>query len=322
MTISRAAVVGAGYMGGGIAQVIASAGIPVALADQTEQLSRDARERILLSVLAQEDRGLVVSGTSERMRDLLTAASSIEEAVADANYITEAVLEDVSVKTQTLRRISEAASRSAVIASNTSAIEIETLADSVNDPERFLGVHWMNPAPFIPGVELIPTHHTSTEVLTQVETFIRSLGKIATRVSDTPGFVANRLQFALYREAMLMREEGVATAAQIDEVVRNTFGFRLALFGPFAIGDMAGLDVYAGSYDSLEREYGSRFSAPESLKRLVAQKHLGLKSGSGVFEIPQETAAQLIAYRERAYAALAELKASLGEPPQPAEAGS
>jgi len=322
MNITRAAVVGAGYMGGGIAQVIATAGIRVTLADQTADLSGAARERILSEVSTQESRALVSAGTTERLRSLLVAASSLEEAVAEADYITEAVLEEVGVKMDTLRRISRAASSNAIIASNTSAIPIATLGEAVNAPERFLGVHWMNPAPFIPGVELIPTPDTSNQVLAQVEAFIRRLGKIATRVSDTPGFVANRLQFALYREAMLMREEGVATATQIDEVVSNTFGFRLALFGPFAIGDMAGLDVYDGSYRSLEQEHGLRFSSPTSLTKLVDHNDLGLKTGQGVYRIPPETAEQLIAYRERAYAALSELKAALGEPPHPTEAGA
>lgn len=322
MMLSRAAVVGAGYMGGGIAQVIASSGIPVLLADQTQQQSTAARERILADVTDQELRGLIPAGTAEQLQPLIIAASSIDAAVEEADYVTEAVLEQLDVKTETLRRISRAASPSAIIASNTSAIPIRVLSEAVDAPERFLGVHWMNPAPFIPGVELIPTQQTSVDVLANVESFIRGLGKVPTRVSDTPGFVANRLQFALYREAMLMREEGVATAAQIDEVVSNTFGFRLALFGPFTIGDMAGLDVYEGSYRSLEAEYGSRFRSPESLSALVEQNQLGLKTGQGVFDIPPATAEQLVSYRERAYSELSALKASLGEPPHPTERSS
>lgn len=315
MAITRTAVVGSGYMGGGIAQVIATAGYPVLLADQSSALSQAARDRILASVAEQETRHLVAPGTAELLQARITAVGSIEDAVAEVDYITEAVLEDPQVKAETLNRISHAATPSAVIASNTSAIPIHVLAASVSSPERFLGVHWMNPAPFIPGVELIPTDRTNLEVLARVYEFIEGLGKIPTQVSDSPGFVANRLQFALYREAMLMREEGVATAAQIDEVVSNTFGFRLALFGPFTIGDMAGLDVYSGSYRTLEAEYGSRFSSPASLEELVAENNLGLKTGQGVYEIPTPIAEQLVDYRERGYAAISQLKRTIGKPP-------
>lgn len=322
MRFKRTAVVGSGYMGGGIAQVIATSGESVILADQTAALAESARDRILASVTEQEKRRLIPAGTAERLQALIIVGASIEDAVTGADYVTEAVLEDLSIKSETLTRISNAVSASAVIASNTSAIPIHVLAKAVSAPERFLGVHWMNPAPFIPGVELIPSADTSEEVLSKVHEFIQGLGKIPTRVSDSPGFVANRLQFALYREAMLMREEGVATAAQIDEVVSNTFGFRLALFGPFVIGDMAGLDVYTGSYRSLEAAYGAKFTPPESLAALVENKNLGLKTGQGVYEIPASTADELVHYRERAYAALADLKASLGEPPHPDEHGA
>jgi 3-hydroxybutyryl-CoA dehydrogenase len=173
----------------------------------------------------------------------------------------------------------------------------------------------MNPAPFIPGVELIPGPQTSPAVLDLAEELIRSLGKTPARVADTPGFVANRLQFALYKEATRIVEEGVAAPSQIDAVVSSTFGFRLALFGPFAIGDMAGLDVYESSYRTLEKAYGDRFSPPEALTSTVEDGNLGLKTGRGFLDIDAASREDLVAYRDSAYARLSQLRAELGQAP-------
>lgn len=313
--VSRTCVVGSGYMGGGIAQVLALAGYPVVLADVDENVARQSRDRLIAQAARNAELGLFPDNAADTIADQLTAAPSIEEAVADADYVTEAVPEVVAIKSDTLRRISTAAGADAIIGSNTSAIPIDELAKDVHRSERFLGVHWMNPAPFIPGVELIASTYTDTRVVDTAESLIRSLGKVTARVADSPGFVANRLQFALYKEASAIVEEAIATPEQVDAVVSGTFGFRLALFGPFAIGDMAGLDVYKSSYDTLENSYGARFAAPESLVRLVNDGRLGLKSGQGVLDIPADEKDALLAYRDQAYARLSALRAELGPPP-------
>jgi 3-hydroxybutyryl-CoA dehydrogenase len=173
----------------------------------------------------------------------------------------------------------------------------------------------MNPAPFIPAVELIATADTSTATLNEVEQLIRAAGKVPARVADSPGFIANRLQFALFKEAVRMVEEGLATPSEVDTVVSNAFGFRLALFGPFAIADMAGLDVYEASYRSLEATFGERLAAPRMLSELVDQGKIGLKSGGGFLDIGADNATALVDYRNHAYAALSALRAELGVAP-------
>jgi 3-hydroxybutyryl-CoA dehydrogenase len=314
-TISTTAVVGSGYMGGGIAQVLALHGYKVMLGDVDGDTAESARARLVQQARDFEANGLLLEGASKTIEGNLVAAASIEEAVAAADYIAEAVPEKPDLKATILRRVSAAAPRHAIIGTNTSAIPIGELAVSVTGPERFLGVHWMNPAPFIPGVELIPGQDTDPAVLDRAEEFIRSLGKTPARVADTPGFVANRLQFALYKEAARIVEEGVATPDQIDAVVSNTFGFRLALFGPFAIGDMAGLDVYESAYRTLEKAYGERFAAPEALVATVNEGNIGLKSGHGFLDIDPAEKAALLAYRDNAYARLSQLRAELGQAP-------
>lgn len=313
--ISTTAVVGSGYMGGGIAQVLALHGYKVVLGDVDGATAERARVRLVEQARNFETGGLLPEGAGKGIERNLVAAADIEEAVAAADYIAEAVPEEPELKANILFRVSTAAPPHAIIGTNTSAIPIGDLAPSVIGPERFLGVHWMNPAPFIPGVELIPGPNTDPAVLDRAEQLIRSLGKTPARVTDTPGFVANRLQFALYKEAVRIVDEGVATPEQIDAVVSSTFGFRLALFGPFAIGDMAGLDVYESAYRTLKKAYGERFAAPEALVATVNEGNIGLKSGHGFLDIDPAEKTALLVYRDNAYARLAQLRAELGSAP-------
>jgi len=313
--IRTVAVVGSGYMGGGIAQVLALSGRDVVLSDVDAAKAEAARVRLLDEARRFVKTDLFEPGSVEILEQRLRAADSIESAVADVDYVTEAVFEDRQVKAGALRRISRAARADTVIGTNTSAIPIGELAESVERPERFLGVHWMNPAPFVPAIELITTPHTSEDAIARVEAMVTEAGKVPARVADSPGFVANRLQFALYKEAVRIVDEGLATPSQIDTVVSNAFGFRLALFGPFAIGDMAGLDVYAASYESLAAEYGERLAAPERLRKTVEEGNLGIKSGRGFLDIPSEDVPALLAYRDAAYRRLSVLRRELGAAP-------
>ncbi len=134
-------------------------------------------------------------------------------------------------------------------------------------------------------------------------------------VADMPGFVLNRLQYVLLKEAMAIVEEEVATAEDVDTIVSSTFGFRLPFFGPFAIADMAGLDVYADSFKTLERAFGERLAAPKVLTDLVAQGRFGVKSGSGFLELDPKKRDELIAYRNKAYSAMDNLLRELGPSP-------
>ncbi len=315
MTLKKIAVVGSGYMGGGIAQVLALGGADVVLGDVDGSVASQSRERLLKQAQAFAEAGLFPADAPALLEARLSAAASIEAAVEGVDYVTEAVPESLEIKRDVLGRVSAACAKDTIIGTNTSAMPICELAKFVTHPERFLGVHWMNPAPFIPGVELIASEHTLAEHVDTLEALIRAVGKVPARVADTPGFVANRLQFALYKEAVKVVEEGLATPEQVDLVVSNAFGFRLALFGPFAIGDMAGLDVYASSYKTLAGTYGERFAAPDGLTRLVDGGNLGLKSGHGFLDIDPAKSAELLAYRDRAYAALSKLRADLGPAP-------
>ncbi|MDI6943690.1 3-hydroxyacyl-CoA dehydrogenase family protein [Microbacterium barkeri] len=309
------AIVGSGYMGGGIAQVLALAGYDVRIADVSAEIAAANLERLLTEAGQFVADGLFPADAVERIQARLTAAASIEEAVAGADLIEEAVPEKIEIKHATLSRISAAARPDAVIGSNTSTILIASLATAVEHPERFLGVHFSNPAPFIPGVEIIPHDGTDEAILPFVEEVVRATGKQTARVKDSTGFVLNRLQYALFAEASQLVEEGVASASDVDTIVRTTFGFRLPFFGPFAIADMAGLDVYAFCYESLQTRWPERFATPAALQELVDAGKLGTKSGGGFLDVPAERTPELVAYRNRAYVAMQKLLDELGPAP-------
>jgi 3-hydroxybutyryl-CoA dehydrogenase len=311
----QVAVVGSGYMGGGIAQVIALSGRQVVLADVTAEQAAQSRERIIREAEDFEAKALFPAGAATRIAAAVSAADSIEDAVTAADIVEEAVPEILAVKHETLRRISAAAPVTTIIGSNTSTISIASLAEAVERPERFLGVHFSNPATFIPGVEVIPHAGTDRAVVSRMVTLLAECGKTGVEVPDVTGFVLNRLQYALFTEAARLVEEGVATAESIDSIARTTFGFRLPFFGPFAIADIAGLDVYEFCYGSLGEAYPERFAEPAVLRDRVERGELGVKSGRGFLATPPERSAELVAYRDRAYAAMAKLLDELGPAP-------
>jgi 3-hydroxybutyryl-CoA dehydrogenase len=308
---ARVAVVGAGTMGAGIAHAFAAHGIPTALVDATAALSEAGLTRSLELLRRLEAEGNVERGTSGTAERHLSMAASVEAAVRHADLIAEAVVEREDVKVRVYAEVEAAARDDAVIATNTSSIPIGQLMAGLRRPERFLGVHWFVPPLLVPCVEVIPSETTADRVVEQVVEALTRLGKTPVVVGDGPGFVANRIQFAMFREATRIVEEGLAAPAQVDEVVRSSFGFRLPFFGPFTIADMAGLDVYADIFDTLEGGLGDDFAAPRILREHVDRGEFGVKTGRGFLELSHARADELIGRRNRAYVALARLRQEL-----------
>lgn len=308
---SKVAIVGAGTMGIGIAHVFATNRVATVLVDATPEQSEAGRARAIELLERLEEEGNVERGTAAAAEQYLEAAPSIEDAVHGADLVVEAVVERSDVKLAVYAAIEAAAAADAVIATNTSSIPIGELAAGLRNPARFLGVHWFVPPLLVPCVEVIPSERTDEDVVAIVVEALTRFGKAAVTVGDGPGFVANRIQFAMFREAASIVEDGIATADEVDEVVRSSFGFRLPFFGPFTVADMAGLDVYADIFDTLERGLGARFAAPAILREHVDRGEFGVKTGSGFLELSQTQADELIDRRNRAYVALAGLRQKL-----------
>jgi 3-hydroxybutyryl-CoA dehydrogenase len=290
-------------MGLGVAECFAAAGIGVVLTDATPELTREARERLVRRAQGHADAGLMAESAVGRVEAVGTA-DDVERSVEDAGLVFEAVPEDIGLKEEILNSCSAAAPQEAVIVSNTSSLPINDLSEFVGRPGRFCGMHWFNPPEWTPGVEVIPAATTAPETVGRLVEFLRGIGKRPAVVGDGPGFVANRIQNALFLEAVRCVEEGLASPQEVDEVVRSCFGFRLPFFGPFQISDMAGLDVYENVLDVLKDGLGDRFEAPDSLRKLVEEGRTGTKSGAGFLEYTDEERERLLLERDRRYAAL------------------
>ncbi|MGO1832089.1 MAG: 3-hydroxyacyl-CoA dehydrogenase family protein [Brevibacterium yomogidense] len=310
-SITRAAVVGGGYMGGGIAATIAGAGIPCTLIDVDTTTARRRTDELICETANWAADGLLDPAEANAVTTHLSAGTDIEESVAAVDFIIEAVPEILELKHTTLARISAAATPECLIASNTSTLPIGTLAESVEHPERFLGCHWMNPSRLIPGVEIIPWTGTAEEAVDVASEFHTRVGKRPTTIGDVPGFIANRLQHALFAEALKLVDEGVATPETVDEVSRNSFGYRLAAFGPFEVADMAGLDVYQSCLEVETEHYGDRFASTPLLEDLVSAGSFGLKNGRGITPLASHDPEVVGAIRNRYFRGLTSLLESV-----------
>lgn len=303
---TQIAIIGAGTMGLGIAEQFALAGRRVLITDATPELARQAKGRLVARVAGHVAAGLLPQEAIARL-DAVEARDDIPATVRGADFILEAVPEDRAAKATVLALCAQHASPEAIIASNTSSFPIDGLAEFVADPARFLGTHWFNPPEWTPGIEVIPHDGTAPDVVARMVAFLGAIGKMPVVVGNGPGFVANRIQNALFLEAVRCVEEGLASPDEVDAIVRSTFGFRLPFFGPFQIADMAGLDTYARVLETLQREMGERFFVPEMLREQLAQGRVGTKGGAGFSDYTAEQRDRLYLDRDRYYAALTKL---------------
>ena len=246
-------------------------------------------------------------------RERAVAAGSLAEALASADLCIEAIVEELEPKQALFRELAIVAPAECVLATNTSALSVAAIASAVPEAvrPRVLGAHFFNPPDIIPAVEVVRGPETGDAATEKALSILRGAGKVGAVLSDSPGFVANRIQLAMVAEAWRCLEDGVATAEAIDAIVSGSFGFRLFAYGPFAIGDFNGLDVYESVLRSLESTYGERFSPPGALLERVEHGELGVKTASGAFEYTAEDAAERVRRRDEIFARLAEIRKTL-----------
>lgn len=305
-------MIGGGTMGLGFAEQFALARIPVRLVDATPDLTARAMANLHARVAGHVAAGIVPSDAVTRLV-FVQAVPEIADAVTGADFVLEAAPETRAIKRDVLGACA-AGAPNAVIASNTSSFPIDDLAAFVTNPARFLGMHWFNPPEWTPGVEVIPHAGTDAAVTERVTAFLRRLGKRPVVVGSGPGFVANRIQNALFLEAVACVADGLASPQEVDEIVRASFGFRLPFFGPFQIADMAGLDTYTSVLETLHEGLGERFYVPDMLRAQVDAGRLGTKTGAGFADYSPAERDRLLTERDRHYAALARLLAELSPP--------
>jgi 3-hydroxybutyryl-CoA dehydrogenase len=270
----KVAIIGAGLMGHGLALVFARGGHDVRVTDP------DAAQ--LATVKTRFGETLASLGNSTDCLANVAAVASLEIAVGDADLVVEAAPEKLALKQQIFERIEVAASQDCILASNTSVIPITQVMSKVKNKARALGTHWWNPPYLVPLVEVIQTAETSPAIVTRVMELLAALGKVPVHVKkDVPGFVGNRLQHALWREAISLVEHGVCDAETVDLVVKNSFGRRLAVLGPIENADQVGTDLTLDIQSQVIASLEDCHTPSPYLQRLVADGKLGFKSNQG-----------------------------------------
>jgi len=271
---NKVAVIGAGLMGHGIAQVFAVHDHAVTIFDANPKVLETVRSRIQTNL---QDLGKDPSAL-----DRLCTCLELEQAVAGADFVVEAAPEDLELKRQLFKAIEAAAPPAAILASNTSVIPITQIMAGLADRTRCLGTHWWNPPFLIPLVEVIATEWTSPDVVDRTIALHTAIGKTAVHVKrDVAGFVGNRLQHALWREAIALVEQGVCDAQTIDTVIKASFGRRLAVLGPLENADLVGTDLTLAIHQIVLKAIDGRPYPSPYLEQLVAEGRRGMKSGQG-----------------------------------------
>ncbi|WEY42075.1 3-hydroxyacyl-CoA dehydrogenase family protein [Paraburkholderia sp. SUR17] len=275
---SKVAVVGAGLMGHGIAQVFAAAGHDTTITDTSHDVLQAARHHIRNNL---DQMGIEPGPVLERIR----LCRDLAESVSDADFVIEAAPERVALKQKLFADIAEAAPESAVLASNTSVIPITAIGENLDEQARcrLVGTHWWNPAHLVPLVEVIRTRFTSGVVFEDTLNILAAVGKCPVKVhKDVPGFIGNRLQHALWREAISLVHRGVCDAETIDTVVKLSFGMRLPVLGPMENADLVGLDLARSVHEIIFPDLDCAREPSPLLNELVSAGHLGMRTGKGL----------------------------------------
>lgn len=285
MEIKQVAIVGAGLMGTGIAQVVATGGLKVMVKDISWDILERSKKKIEQRLKELVNKGRLTDQEARGILERISFSEEMKEAVADADFIIEAVPEDLDLKKKVFSEMDSIAKPSTILASNTSELSITSLASSTNRPKNVIGTHWFFPPQVMKLIEVVVTKETSDETLETTLTFCKQLGKETVVCKDVQGFITSRAISALVSECMRIYEEGIASIEDIDKAMR--FGFNHPI-GPFQLMDMSGLDVVYHSLKSLTEFYGERFKPCQKMIELVEKGNLGQKTGKGFYNYTKD----------------------------------
>ncbi len=294
--MKQAAIIGSGTMGPGMAATLARGGMDVRVFDTSEA----ARQRtpgeveVAAGVL---DR---IGGPAAARRGEVSVTGDLVEAVADAELVIEAVPENAEIKAQVFGELDRHSRPDAILASNTSGIPISSIQTSVADPTRVVGMHWSNPPHVIPVIEIIAGAKTSPEVVERLRSAVLELGLVPVRVlKDVPGFIENRVLYAIMRECLALVDDEVVAAEELDTCVQWGIGFKLAVIPPLQLLDVAGLDIYNAVASYLNRDLNGHADVSETITSRVGRGELGMKTGKGLFDYTPDRAQELRQQRAR-----------------------
>jgi 3-hydroxybutyryl-CoA dehydrogenase len=289
--IENITVIGAGLMGHGISQIFAKGGYTVTLMDLNEGLLEAALKNIRSNLNVMADNNIGTHDEIDSIISRIKTTTDITEAAFGAHFVVEAVSENLDLKQKVFKELDTLCPGETILATNTSVISITEIASKSISRDRIVGTHFWNPPYLIPLVEVVRGEDTSDETMDRTFSLLRSVGKHPVRVNrDVPGFVANRLQHALWREAISIVEKGIADAATVDECIKFGFGLRLPVLGPMENSDMVGTDLVLAIHSYILKHLESSPEPSPLLKKLVEEGNLGFKSGRGFQEWPEEKA--------------------------------
>ncbi|SNT45247.1 3-hydroxybutyryl-CoA dehydrogenase [Bacillus sp. OK838] len=307
--IKKVAIIGSGVMGSGIAQSFAVSGYFVTINDIKEELLYHAQNRISenLSLLIEE--GVLTDQEKQAALANITYSVDLKGAVRDADFIIEAIPEVIELKLNLYEQMEEMIKPDAIVASNTSTFPISQLMGKASFADRMVITHFFNPGHLVPLVEIVQHDETKPEIVKATMDLMRKIGKSPILLKkEIAGFIANRLQTALMREAFYLLKEGVADAEDIDTAITAGPGFRWAFTGPIEIADFGGLDTWQRVFDNVSPVLDQSKEAPDLIRDLVAKGKLGTKSGEGIFTYEESTVSQKINERDRHFIKLGKLK--------------
>lgn len=293
-------IVGAGLMGSGIAALICAAGIPVKAYDVDKQRLAKLEGLVRAIVEELEQRGLSEPGAVRGLADRLETISGYS-GLSDCAAVIEAVVENAGIKREVYALIEEHVDPGAVIATNTSNIVPSDLVAGMKNPERFLVVHFWNPPHAVPLVEVVPHSRTSQKTIARAVNLVKRIGNEPVVLNkEAAGFVGNRLQYALLREALWIVQQGIAGPEEVDRVMTLSLGRRYSVTGPFATADLGGLDTFFAISSQLMPQLASDNSPLEVMERIVSAGNTGSKSGRGFLEWPEERTRAVVKARNNA----------------------
>ncbi|MBC3537178.1 3-hydroxyacyl-CoA dehydrogenase family protein [Megasphaera hominis] len=302
----KAIVAGAGVMGASLAQVYAEAGYDVVLYDLAEKFLDRGKHLIALNQETLVKAGLITADDSAALVQRISfSCDDACFAAADVDIILESIVEKLEIKQGFWEKVSRLANAHCLLATNTSGLHISDIAAKMDHKDRFMGQHWLNPPHLLPLAELIIGADTAAETVTRMKDLVRGLGKNPVCVKDINGFIINRLQFAILREAMHIVDSGAATVEDIDDVMKYGMGLRLAALGPFRIADLGGLDTFDHISQYLFADLDNSKEGNSYLHSLVEDGKLGVKSGQGYYDYSGDKADEAIKERDELFIKLA-----------------
>ena len=321
--IRGVAVIGAGVMGHGIAQLYAQAGFRVRLSDVAEDRLASALRTVEGNLALLVEEGVLARSEAAAALGRIEPTTDLVYAVTGADFVTEAIPELLDAKQDLLDSLERSAPATAIIASNTSTFPIGRLAARARSPERMIITHYLNPAPLVPLVEVLAHPRTRPEVVATTLDLMRRIGKTPVLLrKEVAGFIVNRLQTAIAREAFHLVQEGVVDARDIDAVVTEGPGFRWAFIGPIATADFGGLDTWQRVIENLAPDLGRSETAPAVLAECVRRGDLGTKTGRGIYSYEGVSLPDLLRERDRGFIRLLKLRAEARPPDRPAAAST